>query len=132
MSRLLSLVTLFLLFSCNTNQLEDRVQTIELEYIPWSCDCANWASAEDIDRYHDNKDDSLSILSIFVEPADPTLALPDTIGYINDRVRFTGQFYKAKGFPEGYKSPEGVNKSRVFRYTKFEVLNSGYKESIRK
>jgi hypothetical protein len=132
MSRLLSLVTLFLLFSCDTNRLEDKVQTIELEYIPWACDCANWSSAEDIDTYHDNKDDSLAILSIFVEPADPSLVLPDTIGYINDRIRFTGQFYKAKGFPEGFTSSEKGIKSRVFRYTKFEVLNSGYKESRRK
>ncbi|HET6995452.1 MAG TPA: hypothetical protein VFI06_10750 [Chitinophagaceae bacterium] len=130
MSRLLSLFMLLLFFSCNSHQLEDKVQTIVLEYIPWSCDCANWASADDIDRYHDNKDDSLAILSIFVEPDDPSVTLPDTIGYINDRIRFTGRFYKAKGFPEGFKSSETLHKSRVFRYTKFEVLNSGYRESI--
>ncbi len=131
MSRLLSLLMLLLLFSCNTDQLEDKVQAIELEYIPWACDCANWASPEDIDRYNDNKDDSLATLSIFVEPADPSLALPDTIGYINDRIRFIGQFYKTKGFPKGFKSSEKGTQARVFRYTKFEVLNSGYRERAR-
>jgi hypothetical protein len=131
MSRLLSLLMLLLLFSCNTDQLEDKVQAIELEYIPWACDCANWASPEDIDRYNDNKDDSLATLSIFVEPADPSLALPDTIGYINDRIRFIGQFYKTKGFPKGFKSSENGTRARVFRYTKFEVLNSGYRERAR-
>jgi hypothetical protein len=131
MSRLLSLLMLLLLLSCNTDQLEDKVQTIELEYIPWACDCANWASPEDIDRYNDNKDDSLATLSIFVEPADPSLALPDTIGYINDRIRFIGQFYKTKGFPKGFKSSENGTRARVFRYTKFEVLNSGYRERAR-
>ena len=130
MNRFLLFTLMIFLFSCGTNDLEDKVQTIELEYIPWSCDCANWVTIEDMDKFDDNRGDSLSRLSIFVEPADPSLALPDTIGYINDRIRFTGRFYKEKGFPKGFKSSEPADKSRVFRYTKYEILNSGYNKRV--
>ena len=123
------MIALFLSCSVETKKLEDKFQVIELQYIPWACDCANWATPSDIEKYNDNIGDTLSSSSIFVEPADSSVTLPDTIGYINDRIKFTGQFYKEKGYPKGYKSDQPVDKSRVFRYTKFEILNSGYSKS---
>ena len=101
---------------------EDDIQRIELQYIPWACECATWGTPSDIEKHHDNIGDTLSSLSIFVEPADSSVILPDTIGYINDRIKFTGQFYMKKGYPKGYKSDEPADESRVFRYTKFEIL----------
>lgn len=111
--------------------LKDEILTLDLNYLNWACDCANWATQTDIHRYHDNKDDSLAIMSIFIEPASEGLTLPDTIGYLNDEVRFTGSFYEKRGFPEGYFSIENPNKARVFRYTAYQVLSSNYEESKR-
>jgi hypothetical protein len=122
-------LNLFLL-CCSSNKLDDKVETIELVYIPWACDCANWATLSDISKYAGSGSDSLASLSIFVEPADTSLILPDTIGYINDRVKFTGQFYRNKDFPKGYTSDQPVDKARVFRYSKYEIVNSTYMESL--
>ncbi len=106
--------------------LKDEVLTLDLTYIPWACDCANWVTEEDIRRYQNNEDDSLAVMSIFIEPASDDLALPDTLGYTNDRIRFTGSFYEKRGFPAGYQSIERPDKARVFRYTAYQVLSSHY------
>ena len=119
----LSAIILILFVSCSThrNKLEDKEQTIELEYIAWACDCANWATPHDVAKYYD-KGDTLASLSIYVEPADSTLRLPENIGYNADRVRFTGRFYKEKGFPANYTSIENPDKARVFRYTQYKII----------
>ena len=52
----------FFLMGCSnfqTRELEHKTQTIELEYIAWACDCANWATPKDIEKFYD-KEDSLS------------------------------------------------------------------------
>jgi hypothetical protein len=124
---LLSMLLIVGAWSCNT--LEKNIQTIELEYIPWSCDCANWATLKDIQRFS-GREDQLAEHCIFIEPENPNLTLPDSIGYIDDRVIFTGQFYDHKGFPKNFQSEEPVDKSRVFRYTKFQIVNSSYRETL--
>jgi len=113
------------------NSLEKDVQTVELEYIAWACECANWATSEDIKRYSQNFGDSLAKISIFIEPASDDLILPDTIGYSGDLVRFKGQFYKKKGFPKGYFSWQDPPKARVFRYSEYEIIVSNHKEYIK-
>lgn len=107
--------------------LKDEVISLEMTYIAWACDCANWATLADINRYSDMPGDSLAYMSVFVEPASEALVLPDTLGYSSDLIRFTGSFYEKKGFPENYHSIENPDKARVFRYTAYEVLRSNYK-----
>lgn len=122
---------LALLISCSyfkTNIIEKKEQTIELSYIAWACDCANWATIDDIRKYNDSDGDTLADLSIFIEPAVPSLILPDTLGFDGDIVKFTGHFYKEKGIPKGYSSDENPDKARVFRYTKYQVIRSNYKD----
>ena len=112
-----------------TKNLEDKIQTLELQYIAWACECANWATLSDINKYQDTG--ILSDHSFFIEPADTSLNLPDTLGYSADIVRFTGQFYQEKGYPKNYeKSEQQVQKARVFRYTKYKVIRSNYREFI--
>ena len=110
------------------NSLNEKVETIELTYIAWACDCANWATQEDLKKYADNIGDNLARRSIFIEPADQSLELPDTLGSNNDIIRFTGQFYNDKGFPKGYRSFENPERARVFRYTEYEVVKSNSSE----
>jgi len=103
--------------------LEEKVQTLNLYYIQWACECTNWAT--EADRKLAGDTGSLSELTVFVEPANPSLALPDTIGYQGDVVQFTGQFYKEKTYYEGYiKGEQDVDKARVFRYTKYKIIES--------
>jgi len=126
--KVLVLITLVSVFSCkhSKGELEKQVQTLELSYVSWACDCANWATASDLHKY---EGDNLADHCIYVEPALPSLTLPDSIGYDGDRVRFIGQFYTDKGFPEGYSSQENPDPARVFRYTNYQVLKSNSWES---
>ena len=117
--------------SCSLDKkggLEEKVKTLELTYIAWACDCAKWATKEDLKKY--STGDALADQSIFVEPANQSLELPDTLGYSNDIIIFSGQFYNEKGFPRGYQSFEEPEKARVFRYTEYEVVKSNYRESV--
>ncbi|WP_114237548.1 hypothetical protein [Paracnuella aquatica] len=108
-----------------TDELEDTVRTIDLSYVAWACQCANWVKASEHEQYQESG--GLAERSMFVEPADSTLTLADTIGYTGDVIRFTGQFYKDKGYPKNYPITEmDPDKAKVFRYTKYKILSSGY------
>lgn len=122
---------LLTILSCSSSKkggLEPQVQTLELHYIAWACDCANWATQEDIEENPHNYGDSLAMNCIFVEPANSSLALPDSLHYPRDVIRFTGQFYRDKGFPKNYYSFQDPEPARVFRYTSYVVVRSNYKD----
>jgi hypothetical protein len=113
-----------------TKDLEDTVRSLDLTYIAWACQCANWATEADFKKAQDDGD-KLADKSVFIESADTSVELPDTLGYSGDLIRFTGQFYKDKGFPKKYPKTEmPVDKSKVFRYTKYQVLRSNYRDFI--
>lgn len=129
---IIAISALTILISCSyfkTDSLEKKEQTKALPYIAWGCDCANWATIDDIRKYSDNISDTLAERSIFIEPADPSLILPDTLCYTGDIINFTGHFYIGKGFPKGYSSEQNVDKARVFRYTKYQIIKSNYKDT---
>jgi len=113
-----------------TKELEDTTRTLDLTYIAWACQCANWATEADIKKSQDDGD-KLADKSIFIEPADNALELPDTLGYSGDLIKFTGQFYKDKGYPKKYLKIEmQVDKAKVLRYTKYQVLRSNYRDFV--
>lgn len=129
----ISVLTFMFLISCSflgEPELEEKEQTIELSYIAWASDCANWATVENIRKYHDNFGDTLAMLSIYIEPANENLTLPDSLGYNGDLIKFTGRFYKDEGLPKGYQSWETPDKARIFRYTKYQVIRSNFGESV--
>src|SRR5690348_16501226 len=88
-----------------TKEVEDTIRTLDLEYISWACQCANWATEADIKKAQDNGD-KLADKSVFIEAAENKMELPDTLGYSGDLIRFTGQFYKEKGYPRNYQKTE--------------------------
>ena len=127
MTRLLILTFLGLtVLSCSHKKggLDGNIRTLELTYITWACDCANWATKINLEQY---SGDTLASKSIFIEPAHQDLELPDSLGYSNDVIKFTGQFYNKKGFPKGYHSNQAPKASRVFRYTDYEVVESNFR-----
>lgn len=130
MKQLTTATFIILLFSCSTQQikLNSKIETVEFHYINWACECANWATLDVINKY---KNDSLASHCVFVEPADTSLILPNTVGYINDIVQFTGQYYIDKGYPKDYvKGEQQVDKAKVFRYTSYKIIKSNYSQSL--
>ncbi len=126
----LSCIIFLLLGSCQPNILDHTVQTIELEYISLPCACAHWAMLSDIKRWEDSSY-KLAGHCLFIEPAGTSLELPDTLGYPADKIRVTGQFYLREGYPRQYlTSEEQLDKARIFRYTKYEVIRSAYRSSV--
>jgi hypothetical protein len=124
-------IILFISFSCSPKaKLEDKVQTVEFHYIPWACECANWATSSDIDKYENQGNDELADHSVFIEPADEALTLPDTLGYIGDIVLLTGQYYVEKGFPKNFSTEQPVDKAKVFKYTAYKIIKSNYREAV--
>jgi hypothetical protein len=137
--KLISIFSILFLFSCRSEPstslaekddlFEENEQTIELTYIAWGCECANWVTLSDEHKYlNDDSGDTLASLSIFIEPANEKLRLPDTLGVTGDLIKFTGHFYKEKGFPAGFRSDQPVDKARVFQYTNYTVIKSCYRE----
>ncbi len=128
----LSAATLILfLLSCSTQQkkLDSKIQTVEFHYIMRACECANWATEDVITRYQDTG--KISDHCVFVEPADTSLVLPDTLGYGGDIIQFTGQYYIDEGYPSGYlKSEQQVEKAQVFRYTSYKIIQSNYRQNL--
>jgi hypothetical protein len=123
-------IALVLFAACKQqpNQLEEKEQTIELTYIAWACDCANWATAEDIEKYNYNSD-TMAAHCIFIDPADTSLLLPERAGIVGQYIRFTGRFYTEKGIPASFEYGDvKPGKARIFRYTKYEVLPGLYSE----
>jgi hypothetical protein len=108
-----------------TGELEDTILTLDLSYVAFACQCANWVKANEHQKYQKSR--GLAERSMFVEPSDSTLDLPDTIGYSGDVIRFTGQFYEEKGYPKNYPVTEmKPDRAKVFRYKKYKILSSGY------
>lgn len=109
--------------------MDGKVQTEEFHYIMWACECANWATQDVITKFQDTG--KLSDHCVFIEPADTSLILPDTLGYSGDIVQFTGQYYVDKGYPNDYvKGEQQVDKAKVFRYTSYKIIKSNYRQSL--
>lgn len=106
-------------------KLSGITETIEVHYVNWACDCANF-----IETKYDLNDPNYEVREedcIFIEPANAKLKLPERYfekGHFERKLRLTGQFYLKKGIPRFYeqKTPEKPVPARVFRYTEFEMV----------
>ena len=124
MSKFFSLILIFLLISCSENKKElEKEQNIELTYIAWACECANWATKNDIVKYQDFED-KLAEKCVYIEAANPEVEFPDSLIKFNTKVLFKGNFYKDKGFPKGFESEQNPEKAKVFRYFEYKIINN--------
>lgn len=108
------------------DKLQETEQTVELSYIAWACDCADWVIPEHAKKYYDNINDTLAKLSMYIEPENDKLKLPDSFYVSGNKIKFTGKFYKEKKFPKHYFSAELPGRAKVFRYTKYEIVKPFY------
>jgi hypothetical protein len=128
--RLLKLIitlSLIFLYSCSNNlvELENKIEDIEIEYLAGSTDCSNWVLLTDMKKY-ENQTDNLAHCIISIEAAQSNLMLPDTLGYAGDVIKFTGRFYKNKGFSKSCKNRKFTEIGSVFQYTQYVVIKSNY------
>ena len=120
------------IISCSDTKENNELcqeEKIKLQYISWGCDCANWATIDDIKKYENL--DSLAAACIFIEPINDSLKLSDTLGFNGDIIEFSGKFYKDKKFPKGFRNTEQAEKARVFQYSNFKINKSNYRETLR-
>jgi hypothetical protein len=119
------IILLLLLAACRqADKLEEKEQTLDLSYIAWECSCPNWISREDLKKYGSNAStEALEEHCIYIEPADSSLALPDSpsVGPITV-IRFTGHFHEEKGVPGDFGYEEHAKKARILRYTRYEII----------
>jgi hypothetical protein len=109
----------FLIILLTPNKLEDKTHTIDLNFIPYACDCANWRINK-IDHLEVHLDD---IGEIYLEPQIPEIGIPDSVSVIGTTIEVVGRFYKWNGFPTGYHSEEIPDKARVFQYSDYKVMS---------
>ena len=102
-----------------TNTLNGKTENLKLQYIVWGCDCANWITLADYEKYQDS---ALGEHCIFIEPASEDLKLPSDFNPFEHFIQVTGQFYVKPDYPKGtIIQEEPLNKAKVFRYTKIEI-----------
>jgi len=127
LTRLTLIFGLIWLTSCDNQptKLSGKTETIEVSYINWACDCADFIETKFYagnSEYEAKEEDC-----IFIEPANPNIKIPENYfekGHFENHLKLTGQFYIDKGVPNTYerKTPEAPEKAKVFRYVKFELV----------
>lgn len=116
-----------LLISCNNQpkKLSNKVETIDVAYVNWACDCANFIDLKTLNSYSDHEIKAEDCF--FIEPESKELIIPDV--YYNTThfkyyLKLHGQFYEDKGVPSSYtqKTELKPDKAKVFRYSSFEFV----------
>lgn len=106
-------------------KLSQQTETIEVVYINWACDCADFVET----KYLNNPSGKIQEEDcIFIEPAQAVLKLPERFyekDHFEKKLRLHGQFYQGKGISRSYeqKTPEKPIPARVFWYSKVEILD---------
>jgi hypothetical protein len=107
-------------------KLETKKETIEVTYVNWACDCADFLETK---FYKNNPDyEAKEDDCIFIEPSEPSLTIPESYysdDHFNKILRLTGHYYKNKGIPTSYEMKtvgEKPEKAKVFRYDKIEMI----------
>jgi hypothetical protein len=124
------IICIFFLFSCscNSNELEENIQVIQLENFGGSGECSNWVTSSDVAGFNgvsDRLDDNL----IAIESSNHNRILPDTLGCSEDIIKFTGRFYKNNyGYSKTCRNRRFIEKGRIFQYTTYEVIKSHYRD----
>ena len=106
--------------------LSDNEETIEVTYVHWACDCADFVETKKFAHNAVTEPDDDDY--IFIEPARAEIKLGDDF-YSDKRfykLRLTGRFYLDKGIPGSYelKTPMKPDHAKVFRYDKIEYVDN--------
>lgn len=104
-----------------TKSLEDTTRRIQVQYIAFGCECANWLVLKSMPATKTKTGESEYI---FLEPEDDSKAMPDSVSWNLQVIECTGKFYNEEGYPKKYlKSEQSVDKARVFRYSSWKKID---------
>ncbi|MDR0196216.1 MAG: hypothetical protein LBI73_13930 [Myroides sp.] len=106
--------------------LSNKEEVINVMYVNWACDCANFI---DVSLLQEGKDIDEKDC-IFIEPnADELTINSDTLYHkqFDYYLRLKGQYYIDEGVPSSYERKiveplMAPNKAKVFRYTAYEFI----------
>lgn len=115
--------------------LQNRIDTVELMYIAYACDCPHWVVASEYRRvdslnYGKNKNPTDAYVdfnnaeySYYIEPASKELLLPEFICVNGNIIRFIGRTYIKSGYPADadFMDPNPP-KGKVFRYYGYGII----------
>lgn len=112
--------------SMQPSTLSDKEETIEVLYVNWACDCANFI---DVSLLQEGKDIDEKDC-IFIEPSNDRLTISSDTLYkrqFDYVLKLKGQYYIDEGIPDSYErkiaEPMAVPlKAKVFRYTTYEFV----------
>lgn len=112
-------------YSDYPKELSSKIDTIEVTYIAWACDCANWLPTHYLDNplYQDSVFDHQCI---FLEAKSEELMIPDEYrkGGNTNKIRLVGSYYMDEGISKDYMqiTPSKPDKAKVFKYSKIEII----------
>lgn len=116
------------IISDSTNKLSGKIEKLEVSYTVWGCACPQWIQTKDT-AHQNNPETKFIDYHFYLEPANEKLELPDYFDAFKHIVKIEGQFYEREDYPQGtIEMEEPMPKAKVFRYTKFEILENKTKK----
>lgn len=127
---------LYLMENDLTLGLKKGPKTIDLMYIPYSCDCPSWVFPEEYEKVdeHNNKFERVLTekefehfdvleFAYYIEPASIEIEIPCYLKVNRNVIRLIGREYNEIGYPENFQSPDPhAPKGKVFRYYGYEII----------
>ncbi len=112
------------IISDSTNKLTNKIEKLEVQYTVWGCACPQWINIKDTIKQNNEKTKYIDF-HFYLEPADKSLELPIYFDPIRHFVKVEGQFYEKKDYPQGtIEMEEPMPKAKVFRYSKYEIIDN--------
>lgn len=115
--------------------LNNKIDTLELMYVSYACDCPNWVDPVEYEKAEalrgrskiESDSDMLMFIqknyAYYIEPADEDLKINWKATYNRNMVRFIGRSYNESGYPDKAEFIDpNPPKGKVFRYYSFEIL----------
>lgn len=107
-------------------KLISKVDTIEVKYIAWACECANWLPNKYFDLDNETLSENPEKYCIFLEAEKEDLRIPDEYCFsgFENRIRLIGSYYKDEGISRDFmqSTSHKPDKAKVFKYSEIEII----------
>lgn len=129
-----SMIDMGLLLNDKDEKVCSKIDTLELTYIAYACECASWVVAEEFEKNYKNnypdgenpsdnfKKFNLTEYGYYIEPATEDIALPEYLIWTGNKITFLGRFFKGKR-KGGSDEPSWTKKEeyKVFKYYGYKM-----------
>ena len=104
----------------NRNNLKIKLDTIDLIFMAYACDCPDWLNFNEYKKTHYP---NTNINSYYIEAADSSLIIDQRLFVSGNIVRFIGREYKELCYPDNARFIDpNPPKGKVFRYYSYKLL----------